>query len=93
MTKNRIFLLTNVDRATRCYLGWKIVWNRTRDDLQADVDGEPKAKWYFSDAFDTYASLWYYFGRYQVSEGKPETYSVETNIAELHHYLARVARP
>jgi IS1 family transposase len=73
-------------------LGWKIVWERTRDDLQAVVDEGPKAKWYFSDAFETYASLWYHFGRYEVSPGKAETYSVEADNAELRHYLARLAR-
>jgi hypothetical protein len=73
-------------------LGWKIVWERTRDDLQTVVDDAPKAKWYFSDAFDTYASLWFHFGRYEVSQGKSETFSVEADNAELRHYLARMAR-
>jgi IS1 family transposase len=73
-------------------LGFKIVWERTRDDLQAVVDDGPKAKWYFSDAFEPYASLWYHYGRYEVSQGKSETYSVEADNAELRHYLARLAR-
>jgi hypothetical protein len=50
-------------------LGWKFVWERTQDDFQANVDDGPKAKWYFSDAIDTYASLWYHFVRYEVSQG------------------------
>jgi IS1 family transposase len=81
-----------MDRATRCFLGWKIVWERTRDDLQAVMDDGPKAKWYFSDAFESYASLWFHFGRYEVSEGKSETYSVEADNAELRHHLARLPR-
>ena len=60
--------------------------------LQTVVDDAPKAKWYFSDAFDTYASLWFHFGRYEVSQGKSETYSVEADNAELRHYLARLGR-
>jgi hypothetical protein len=52
----------------------------------------PKANWYYSDAFDVYESLWYHWGRYAVSEGKTDTYSVEGNNAELRHYLARLAR-
>ena len=36
--------------------------------------------------------LWYHFGRYAVSEGKADTYSVEADNAELRHYLARLAR-
>lgn len=56
------------------------------------LDEAPKAKWYYSDGFDAYAHLWYHFGRYEVSEGKSDTYSVEADNAELRHYLARLAR-
>ena len=41
------------------------------------VDDAPKAKWYYSDAFDAYSRLWYHFGRYAVSDGKEDTFSVE----------------
>ena len=60
--------------------------------MQIIVDESPKAKYYFSDALDVYSSLWYYFGRYSVSEGKTDTFSVEADNAELRHYLARLAR-
>jgi len=56
------------------------------------VDEAPKAEQYFSDGFEVYASLWYHFGRYTVSEGKTDTYAVEGDNAELRHYLARLAR-
>jgi len=56
------------------------------------IDDAPKAKWYYSDAFDAYNRLWYHFGRYAVSNGKEDTYSVEACNAELRHYLARLAR-
>jgi IS1 family transposase len=56
------------------------------------VDEAPTAKWYYSDGFDAYARLSDHFGRYEVSEGKSETYSVEADDAELRHYLARLAR-
>ena len=90
--KKRIYILTLVDRATRCYLGFQVVWERTREALQELVDQAPKARHYFSDAFDLYDRLWYHFGRYAVSEGKTDTYSVEADNAELRHYLARLAR-
>jgi IS1 family transposase len=90
--KNRIYLITLVDRATRCFLGWQVAWERSQEIVQAIVDHAPKATWYFSDALDVYASLWYHWGRYAVSEGKTDTYSVEGNNAELRHYLARLAR-
>jgi len=81
-----------VDRKTRCILGWAVVWMRTQESLQQVVDQAPKAQWYYSDAFDAYQWLWYHLGRYEVSPGKAETYSVEADNAELRHYLARLAR-
>lgn len=81
-----------VDRQTRCILAWSVVWARTQEAIQQIVDLAPKAKWYFSDGFDAYQWLWYHFGRYEVSIGKSETYSVEADNAELRHYLARLAR-
>ncbi|NPV76816.1 MAG: IS1 family transposase [Anaerolineae bacterium] len=81
-----------MDRQTRCYLGWKVVWERTQPAIQGMVDDAPKAKQYYSDAFDAYDRLWYHFGRYEVSDGKTDTYTVEGNNAELRHYLARLAR-
>lgn len=81
-----------MDRATRCFLGCKAVWERTQEAIQHMVDDAPKAKWYYSDAFDTYDRIWYHFGRYEVSEGKNDTYSLEGGNAELRHYLARLAR-
>ena len=81
-----------MDRDTRCILGWKVDWERSQAVMQEIVDGAPKANWYFSDGLDVYASLWYHFGRYEVSDGKTDTASVEADNAELRHYLARLAR-
>lgn len=81
-----------VDRKTRCILGWAVVWIRTQEAIQQVVDQAPKAKWYYSDGFDACKWLWYHFGRYEVSQGKTDTYSVEADNAELRHYLARLAR-
>jgi insertion element IS1 protein InsB len=81
-----------VDRKTRCILGWAVVWVRTREAIQLMLDDAPKAKWYYSDGFDAYQWLWYHLGRYEVSLGKSETYSVEGDNSKLRHYLARLAR-
>lgn len=81
-----------MDRQTRCILGWKVVWERTSEVIQQIVDEAPKAKTYFSDGWEAYASLWYHLGRYEVSQGKTDTYSVEAVNAELRPYLARLAR-
>ena len=69
-----------------------MLWDRTQEAIQTIVDEAPKARWYFSDGFDIYHLLWYHFGRYEVSEGKSDTYSVEADNAEMRHYLARLAR-
>jgi len=90
--KKIIFVITIFDRFTRCYLGFRVVWERTRAAIQEIVDEAPKAKHYFSDAFDAYERLWYHYGSYEVSEGKTDTYSVEADNAELRHYLARRSR-
>jgi IS1 family transposase len=73
-------------------LGWKLARERTEAVMQEMVDEAVKAKWYYSDAFPIYDNLWYHYGRYEVSEGKTETYSVEGDNAEIRHYLARLAR-
>ena len=69
-----------------------MVWERTQAAIQEIVDEAPKAKRYFSDAWDAYERLWYHWGVYAVSQGKTDTYSVEGDNAELRHYLARLAR-
>ena len=90
--KNQIYIITIVDRLTRCYLGYRVVWQRTQEVIQELVDEAPKAKRYYSDAFDAYDRLWYHWGVYEVSQGKTDTYSVEADNAELRHYLARLGR-
>ena len=77
--KNRIYMLTAVDRKTRCILGWAVVWTRTKEAIQDVVDHAPKAKLYYSDGFDAYQWLWYHFGKYEISKGKAATYSVEAD--------------
>lgn len=69
-----------------------MVWERTQPSIRAMVDAAPKAKQYFSDAFDAYNRLWYHGGRFEVSEGKTDTYSVEGDKAELRYYMVRLAR-
>jgi IS1 family transposase len=81
-----------VDRRTRCFIGCNVVWQRGVENMQKVVDQGPAAKMYHSDAFAIYNLLGYYPGRYTVSEGKTDTYSVEGDNAELRHYLARLAR-
>jgi len=84
--------VTEVDRATRCILGWDVVWERTVDGMQDLVEHAPQAHQYYSDAFPLYDRLVYYPGQHAVAPGKSQTYSVEGDNAELRHYLARLGR-
>lgn len=61
--KKRIYLITLVDRETRCILSWKVACERAQSTMQAIGDEAPKAKWHFSDGLEVYTSLWYHFGR------------------------------
>ena len=83
--------MTCVDRATRCILGFGVVWEREWDALQQVVNDAPPAHRYFSDGFPTYAQLMYP-GEHRVAPGKSETFSVEGDNAGLRHYLARLGR-
>lgn len=84
--------MTEVDRTTRCIIGWDVVWDRTLEGMQDLVDRSPQATQYYSDAFPLYDRLVYYPGYHHVAPGKTQTYSVEADNAELRHYLARLGR-
>ena len=84
--------MTAVDRATRCIVGWRVVRERNRKQLQPMLDQMPQASQYFSDDLDTYHTLIYSPGQHSVAPGKSQTYSVEGGNADLRHYLARLGR-
>ena len=87
-----MYVITAVDRATRCIVGWDVVSERTREVMQAMLDRSPQARLYYSDEFSTYHALIYDPGQHQAVSDKSQTYSVEGDNAELRHYLARLAR-
>lgn len=89
--KKAAYIVTAVDRATRCIVGWAVVWERTTQALQQMIDAAPPAGQYFSDGFHTYFDLCYW-GTHAVAPGKSQTYSVEGANADLRHYLARLQR-
>lgn len=87
-----MYIITAVDRATHCIVGWDVVWERTSTHLQAMLDRAPFARQYYSDAFVTYRTLVYSPGCHTAMTDKSQTYSVEADNAELRHYLARLVR-
>jgi len=89
--KNKIYILTVVDQATRCLLSWDAVHETSTANLQACLERAPQARQYYSDAFPAYDNL-YYGAPYEMRSDKKETYSVEAVNADLRHYLKRLAR-
>lgn len=81
-----------MDRATRCFLNWRVALQVSEDVLQDALDDVPQADWYFSDLLPAYEGLLYYPGLHLSLPDKSQTYSVEGDNAELRHYLARLAR-
>lgn len=83
--------MTVVDRATRCFLSWRVVLARTAEIAQEMIYESP-AQRYYSDRFQLYFNLHFGVSHYLAMWDKSETYSVEAGNAELRHYLARLAR-
>jgi insertion element IS1 protein InsB len=81
-----------VDRANGCIVGWDVVTQRSTSVMQRWLNHTPAARRYFSDDFPTYGTLDYRPGRHFVAPGKTQTYTVESDNANLRHYLARLAR-
>lgn len=92
MQKNKAYVVTFVDRATRCILGWAVALQVDEEAVQGALDDVPQAHWYYSDAAPVYDGLLYYPGLHQAMNNKSQTYSVEGDNAELRHYLARLGR-
>jgi IS1 family transposase len=83
--------MTIVDRDSRCFLSWRVVYDRTAAVAQ-EMLYEAPAQRYFSDRFQMYFNLHYGVSHYLAMWDKSETYAVEAGNAELRHYLARLAR-
>lgn len=90
--KNEVYVATQVDRTTRCIVGWLVLTERTYETMQPMVDHAPQATAYYSDQFGVYETLVYYPGQHRALPDKSQTYSVEADNAELRPYLARLKR-
>lgn len=83
--------MTLVERASRRFVAWAVVPERTKIVFESLVDAAPVARNYFSDAFSTWGASWYP-GAYTALPNKSQTFSVEGGNAELRHYVARLGR-
>ena len=84
--------MTYVDRATRCVLGWRVVYERTGAVLQTLLIETVQGQRYYSDLFEAYQTVVYWPAEHTPMSDKSQTYSVEGDNAELRHYLARLGR-
>ena len=94
-----IYLVTLVDRATRCLVSWSLVTQRCFDTTQPLVDAvwqhsphPPQRRLFTSDQLDTYRTLFYRQGTHQPQPNKSQTYSVEGLNADLRCYLSALVR-
>lgn len=101
-----IYLVTFVDRATRCLVSWHLVTQRTFDTLQPLADAvwqhsplpqhpsqhPSQRRLFYSDQLDTYRTLVYRQGTHQPQPNKSQTYSVEGLNADLRCYVSALVR-
>lgn len=85
-------MITFVDRATRCILGWRVVFERTGEVLQTMVNETVPGQHYYSDMFEAYQTVVYWPAIHSPMPNKSQTFAVEADNAELRHYLARLGR-
>ena len=57
--KNRIYVITLVNREKRQIVGYDIAFDRSRERIQKLVDKSVKASKYYSDAYSAYAEVCY----------------------------------
>jgi IS1 family transposase len=90
--KKQAYILTLVERATSCIVGWMVTCTCDSQHWQGVLDDAPQAVLYYSDDSATYDGLIYTPGIHLALPDKSQTYRVEGDNAELRHYLARLAR-
>ena len=68
--KNRYYLITAVDRETRCFMGWTLVTERTVEVIQKLVDQVPNTFQFCSDGYAAHRQVNYRRSRHLVAHGK-----------------------
>ena len=73
-------------------MAWRVVHERTVEQVQTLIDSAPQARFYYSDLFAVYRQCVYTPGLYTPMPDKSETFRVEGVNAEFRHYLACLVR-
>ena len=82
-----------VARETRLIVGCMVIKELRWASLQEFVDRLPAANRYCTDALPTYGELlWPEGSSHVVSQGKAETFTIESLNADLRTYLGRLKR-
>ena len=89
--KNKIYVITRVNREKRQIVGYDIAFDKSRERIQKLVDSSPKAEYYYSDAYSAYSEICYY-GTYSALKNKSQTYTVEGVNSDLRHYIPPLRR-
>ena len=89
--KNKIYVITLVNREKRQIVGYDIAFDKSRERIQKLVDSSPKADHYYSDAYYTYSEICYY-GTHTALKYKSQTYTVEGVNSDLRHYIPPLRR-
>ena len=90
--KNRIYILTYVDWATRCNFAWKVSTQRSGTEFQDMLAESVPGHDYFMDDYQVYKIVLYWPAIHYPMKDKSQTNSVEGANADLRHYLARLRR-
>jgi insertion element IS1 protein InsB len=90
--KNRIYILTFVDRETRCILAWKVSKKRTGYQFQEMLVESVQGHDYYTDDYQGYKTVLYSPAIHHPMQDKSRTYCVEGSNADLRHYSARLRR-
>ena len=89
--KNKIYVITLVNREKRQIVGYDIAFDKSRERIQKLVDSSPKADYYYSDAYSAYSEICYY-GTHTALKNKSQTYTVEGVNSDLRHYIPPLRR-
>ena len=89
--KNKIYVITLVNREKRQIVGYDIAFDESRERIQKLVDSSPKADHYYSEAYSAYSEICYH-GTHTALKNKSQTYTVEGVNSDLMNYIPPLRR-
>jgi len=89
--KNRVYVMTFVDRDTRCILARKVGYRRSGYEFQEMLAHSVQGHDYYSDDYQGYKTVLYSPAIHHPMKDKSQTYSIEGSNADLRQlYKHRV---